>query len=369
MSVIGRTLITAGAVGTLALAGYFWKDAEPGQTVNFAQLDEEQPALISIEPLGRQAGKTPAPGLLVDSPQGPNTQLAAYAGDTALPSVSAGLSPFSADRKNSEDPSSDQSRAAGSASRMTKAVARLAAGSPAEIVEVIVGYNAPVSTQAKLPGSLDAEIVAGYANLPFRVLRLPAGSLSQLAESNGVRVIDVDAPVRAAALTLQGSDFSGSFTAPTRSPTLSPAYAPKVYQPVQWPTSRDYSVAVVDSGVSLHPDVSLRASISCLSSPAALLSSHGSFGNHLSSGCQSSTPDDLFGHGTHIAGVVGGSGAASSGVYRGQAEGSSIVSLQVLDSEGKGSTSICRWVRSLRRALSWIRWCWQLKLSGTLASL
>jgi serine protease AprX len=43
---------------------------------------------------------------------------------------------------------------------------------------------------------------------------------------------------------------------------------------------------------------------------------------------------DYFGHGTHVAGIAAGNGAASGGVYKGVAPGAGIVSLRVMDDIG-----------------------------------
>jgi len=50
-------------------------------------------------------------------------------------------------------------------------------------------------------------------------------------------------------------------------------------------------------------------------------------------------PNDPFGHGSHVAGVIGGTGNNSGGAYTGVASGASIYSVRVLDREGKGVTS------------------------------
>jgi subtilisin family serine protease len=45
---------------------------------------------------------------------------------------------------------------------------------------------------------------------------------------------------------------------------------------------------------------------------------------------------DHFGHGTHVASIVAGTGAASGGVYKGVAPGATLVNAKVLDSNGNG---------------------------------
>src|SRR3989441_12317304 len=60
-------------------------------------------------------------------------------------------------------------------------------------------------------------------------------------------------------------------------------------------------------------------------------------------------PYDDYGHGTHVAGIVAGSGAASGGQYTGAAPGADIVALKVLDETGAGLTS------NVIAALEWVQ--------------
>ena len=51
------------------------------------------------------------------------------------------------------------------------------------------------------------------------------------------------------------------------------------------------------------------------------------------------TADDLLGHGTMVAGIIAGSGAASNGKYKGIAPGAKLISVKVIDSNGDGKVS------------------------------
>src|SRR5205823_6630317 len=51
------------------------------------------------------------------------------------------------------------------------------------------------------------------------------------------------------------------------------------------------------------------------------------------------TPYDDYGHGSHVAGLVGSSGALSAGLYDGPAQAVRLLILKVLDKNGKGKTS------------------------------
>ena len=51
------------------------------------------------------------------------------------------------------------------------------------------------------------------------------------------------------------------------------------------------------------------------------------------------TADDLLGHGTMVAGIIAGSGAASNGRYKGIAPGAKLISVKVIDGKGDGKVS------------------------------
>lgn len=91
-------------------------------------------------------------------------------------------------------------------------------------------------------------------------------------------------------------------------------------------------VAVIDSGVSDHPD---------LHSSANPGQSRVVYSESFVAGDAST--NDGYGHGTHVAGIIGGNGAASasgySRQYTGIASGVNIVNLRVLDANGGGSDS------------------------------
>nr|MBP7071194.1 S8 family serine peptidase [Methanothrix sp.] len=85
---------------------------------------------------------------------------------------------------------------------------------------------------------------------------------------------------------------------------------------------RGVKVAVIDSGIDKnHPD---------------LVGKVVAEKNFLS---DEITADDLLGHGTMVAGIIAGTGAASGGEYRGIAPGADLISVKVIDGQGDGKVS------------------------------
>lgn len=83
-------------------------------------------------------------------------------------------------------------------------------------------------------------------------------------------------------------------------------------------TGKGVGVAVMDTGIFPHPD----------------------FGNRIIGFAdmvnRRRDPYDDCGHGSHICGIIGGSGALSGGQYQGMAPGCSLVAVKVLDRKGNG---------------------------------
>lgn len=86
-------------------------------------------------------------------------------------------------------------------------------------------------------------------------------------------------------------------------------------------TGRGIGVAVLDTGCFLHEDFEHRVIDFSDMVQKRLL------------------PYDDNGHGSHICGIIGGSGQAGNGRYRGVAPGCSLISVKVLDRRGNGFAS------------------------------
>ncbi len=100
-------------------------------------------------------------------------------------------------------------------------------------------------------------------------------------------------------------------------------------------TGKNVYVAVLDSGIALHPDFMGR-----IVAFRDFTGTKGSWGSY-------SCYDDN-GHGTHVCGILAGSGAASKGKYKGVAPECLLICGKVLDKKGSGS------LKGLLRGIEWI---------------
>lgn len=92
----------------------------------------------------------------------------------------------------------------------------------------------------------------------------------------------------------------------------------------------DFSIAILDSGVERHPDIAQN-----------IVAFHDVVGGK-------KTPYDDFGHGTHVAGIICGSGRLSNGAYEGVIPSAKIIAMKILDENGGGAAA------HLLDALDWI---------------
>jgi serine protease AprX len=193
----------------------------------------------------------------------------------------------------------------------------------AEMVDVIVSFDRkPGSAERALASQLGGQDRKGYRRLPFRAMRVPAARLEALANHGTVRFVASDA-------VLWSASPPARQTARVPGSTSQLNTANKNYR------GSGVTVAVVDSGVYQHGDFyqTLLAQFDFTGSVQG----------------QQTALTDPFGHGTHIAGMMGADGYYSAGYqYQGAATRARIVSLRVLDDQGRGSVS------NLLAALDWI---------------
>ena len=96
-------------------------------------------------------------------------------------------------------------------------------------------------------------------------------------------------------------------------------------------TGKGIGVAVLDTGCFPHEDLKNRIAV---------------FRDMVG---RRQSPYDDNGHGTHVCGIIGGSGIASGGLHRGVAPGCHLIPVKVLDRRGNG------YVSDVLSGLAWIR--------------
>lgn len=167
------------------------------------------------------------------------------------------------------------------------------------------------------------------------VAELPARAVPGLAQTPGVKYISWDAPVhgqgRGASNNTGGGDTSGgsgSTTTPFAVDTtnLQSAYPLAVYADKVWSTGNygaGVTVAFLDSGLTANG------------------TGYGDFGSRSSStliNANSTGSQDDYGHGTWVAGIIGGDGAMSGQGYVGIAPQAKLYSVKISNDQGVATT-------------------------------
>ncbi len=193
--------------------------------------------------------------------------------------------------------------------RIDPRIVHSAFNAPTELVRVIVQKLGPDQTLEQEVAILGGTVLSDLPIINAFAAEMSADAAYQLALSPSVRWISFDAEVHS---TLLGIGENGSQQA-KENYFLETLGIRELWR--QGLNGRGIGVAVIDSGVATDRDFT------------NLILNKGFNLNSL-------TPIDLYGHGTHIAGIVAGNGRDSEGKYRGVAPGSNLIGLKISNDLG-----------------------------------
>jgi serine protease AprX len=184
-------------------------------------------------------------------------------------------------------------------------------------VDVIVQYRVqPTLAEVKRAVGRGGSLREPLSVINGAAFTIKAGSLAALANDPNVMHISPDLPVRATA-------------------TVTDFYDQAVLAPYAWSANLKGSgigIAVIDSGINGGKDFSLS------NGTGSRIVYNQNFVNGQSS------VSDLYGHGTHVAGILAGNGLNSRGTtfhktFMGVANNANLINLRVLDQNGSGKDS------------------------------
>ncbi len=213
--------------------------------------------------------------------------------------------------------------------KMSGPVAALASAGGTGMVEIVVRYSEyPALFDDEVIAALGGEVTRSYKTLEMRAIRIPADALLDLASEDKVDWLSVDDDVsftsvasrEAANVPTSGSAFAGY-------------------------SGSSVGIAVVDSGVAQHADLDpniIQYSFLGGAYPVPVIE------NGEITALNNDSREDTFGHGTHVAGILTGSGEEAADDFQGTATSAKVLSLQVLNESGSGSMS------DVMAALDWL---------------
>jgi serine protease AprX len=202
-----------------------------------------------------------------------------------------------------------------------------AAAQPDARLKVIVQKTARDTRVETLVGRLGGRVTLDLHIINAFAAELPAAALGTLAGADGVRWVSLDAPV-----------VKTDCTDCVDTSRLRNAYDRAIHADQVWAGGQGYGVgvAVLDSGVNPAQDLYTVWGRSRLVASAAF------------NGDWNRTPFDGYGHGTHVAGIIGGNGSASLGGYIGVAPAANLINVKVSNDDGSASAS------SIVSGMQWI---------------
>jgi serine protease AprX len=212
--------------------------------------------------------------------------------------------------------SSTSSGASSSTTTSSSASSTWASASPS--VNVIVQYTAaPSQTNYSAAAAAGATLTVQYSSFPGAAYSIPLSTVNQLVASDPtISYISLDRPLASATDYGDGAEAIGLDIARN-----------------QGFDGSGVAVAVIDSGISSsHNDLK----------SANSMSSRIVYSQNFVPG--TSGTSDAYGHGTHVAGIIGGNGHNSTCwncavTFRGVAPNVKLINLRVLDQNGQGSDS------------------------------
>jgi serine protease AprX len=197
---------------------------------------------------------------------------------------------------------------------------QLAAQQPAQMVKVIIQQAAGASglenSVSRLGGTvtLDLSIIHSFA------ASLPASAALEMASRPDVRWVSLDAPVESAG------------TQNVSTANLVNAYDYAIRADQVWNSGaniqgQSIGVAVIDSGVNPSGDLYTTAGANRLIANVRFNTDY------------NQSPNDGFGHGTHVSSIIGGNGSTSNGKYIGVAPLVNLINVKVSNDDGGATTA------------------------------
>jgi len=192
-------------------------------------------------------------------------------------------------------------------------------GTGSGMVTVIVQHRQmPTSAHLKAMQGRGATIKAQFHTIRAVTMRVPVSMLAELAKDPNVSYVTPDRTQKMAA-----NPVTEEFATAVEADVAASQYGF---------TGAGIGVAVIDSGIAAHPDLNDANGNSRVVYSQSFVAGD-------------TTTSDKYGHGTHVAGLVGGSGASSgtangyAATYAGMAPGVKLINLRVLDQNGSGTDS------------------------------
>ena len=207
---------------------------------------------------------------------------------------------------------------------------QMAAERPDATLSVIVQKSVKDTQVESLVARLGGTVTADLHIINAFGATLPARAMVELSRADGVRWVSLDAPM-VETVCAQCVDTTNLKNAYVRA-----IGADKLWNESPYLQGQGIGVAVVDSGVNPQQDLYTVMGVNRLVASVA-------FNN----GYNQSVYDG-YGHGNHVAGIIGGNGSRSNGAYIGVAPMVNLMNVKVSDDQGTATAA------NVVKGLQWI---------------
>ena len=200
--------------------------------------------------------------------------------------------------------------------RIQPVLANMAVSNPTQIVHVIIQKMVGVTNAEQEVTDLGGKVTRDLSIINGFAAEMTTESAMELARSSDVRWVSLNAPVISTACT-KCIDTSKLANAYVRA-----IGADKVWNASPYLQGNGVGVALVDSGVNPNGDLYTSAGVNRQVADVSFNSDY------------NQNPSDGYGHGTHVASIVGADGSDSGGQYIGVAPMVNIINVKVSNDDG-----------------------------------
>jgi serine protease AprX len=198
----------------------------------------------------------------------------------------------------------------------------LASRHPDKPVDIIVQKQARDTSVEYLVARLGGVVTADLHIINAFAAKLRADAALELARAAGVRWVSLDAPVvrsTSCAPCVGGTNLKNAY--------IRAIGADRLWNEAPYYQGQGIGVAVVDSGVTPQADFYTPMGANRIPAMVAFNDDY------------NRTPFDGYGHGTHVAGIIGGDGELSNGAYIGVAPMVNLINVKVSNDNGGSNAS------------------------------
>ncbi len=217
-------------------------------------------------------------------------------------------------------------RTAQVATPVQPALAEMAAETPDELVRVMFGVGADRTELAGQVESLGGRVVKDLHIINALAAEMPAGAAAELAQFSSVTWMSLDGPVISTGNGNGNGNNNGGGSGSGSTPLN--YFLDTLNVEAVWDMGyqgEGIAVAVIDSGIQRDKDLQVDPTKAKPDSRVVV---------HIEFSDSPGQTADMTGHGTHVAGIIGGSGWESGYLYAGIAPKVNLISLGVSDSNG-----------------------------------